>query len=271
MIPESCAVILPTFNEAARIDAALSYYKAFSRIIYIVDNYSTDKTLDLARNYPVKILQYRNNGSTESPAWFQWLLQAVPSEFYLFLSCSERITTDALASIPSLIHSRVDLCYWPRISLTGNSESLIYGPIFSFFGWQKYDDFTCRLASSKALRDNLDDIHIHDNFRSFREKTKFVEIARKSHLIQHLRPVTNAQVLQKLLNYAIVDARQSIASQARSSQPVIYLLRVIRELLVLVILLLSFRLSSIRANELLARIVLHLQTYILIVNAGYDS
>jgi len=268
MIPEQCSIVLPTFNESSRITATLKYYSEFSSIIYIIDNFSTDNTLELARQFAVKIISHQNNGSTESGVWIRWLLQAVPGNYYLFLSCSEIITPEAIASVSSLINSNFDLCYWPRLSFTENSESLIYGPISCLLGLHKHYDFTCRLASSRVLRDNLDGIFIHDNFRSFRRKSKFCEIKTKNHYIKHNRPATNTQILHKLLSYAIVDSNQYIQKNSSSKNPVLYLLRIIRELFVLFVLFCSFRLTAIRANEVLARIILHLQTYILIANAN---
>ena len=58
------SIVIPTFNEAKRIEACLrsiyeqDYPKKLLEVI-VVDNYSTDETIEIVRNYPVVIVKNR--------------------------------------------------------------------------------------------------------------------------------------------------------------------------------------------------------------------
>jgi len=264
-ISDLCSLVLHTFNEEKRIVKTLDYYSKLNKKIYLIDNNSTDKTVELASHYDVEIIFHPNSGTTESSEWVSWLLDELPSEYYLFLSCSEEISYHALFSIDSLIKHKIDLCYWRRISYTHNQVSLIFDSFYDLLTFRKKGQYTCRFASQRSLRDNHLNIKIHDNFRLFRDRCSFIEDASPGNCIKHYRPPTDFYVFKKLLCYAKTESDNvSSISKNNQMQANLYLFRCVRELLYLVVLIFSFRLTQIRANELFARIVLHLQIYILI-------
>ena len=85
--PDSCLLVLATYNEELRISQTLEYYTKLGKLIHIIDNQSEDKTIEIASHFNVNILSHSNSGTTESPEWFSWLLNELPSQYYLFLSC----------------------------------------------------------------------------------------------------------------------------------------------------------------------------------------
>ena len=50
MIFKNMTLILPTYNEENRIERVLNYYIDKSNIL-VVDNYSSDKTIEIINNY----------------------------------------------------------------------------------------------------------------------------------------------------------------------------------------------------------------------------
>ena len=50
------SAIIPTFNEEKNIEAAIQSVLFVDEII-IIDSYSTDKTIDIAKKYNVRIIQ----------------------------------------------------------------------------------------------------------------------------------------------------------------------------------------------------------------------
>ena len=264
-IPDDCALILPAFNEEARIVQTLTYYSFLSKKIYIIDNHSTDKTLELASNFDVEVITHANSGTIESPEWTLWLLNKLQYQYFLFLSCSEEISHDALYSIKSLVKRKIELCYWRRISYTHKNKSLIFDPLIDLLPFQEKGKYPCRFASGRVLRDYYLNIKIHDNFHCFRHYCSFIEDPNKGNCIKHYRPSTDFNVLKKLLYYAKAESNEALLSPTTNNLTAnFYLIRCVRELFYLVVLFLSFRLTQVRANELFARIILHLQIYILI-------
>jgi len=264
-IPDCCALVLPVFNEEARIVSTLEYYSYLEKKIYIIDNFSTDNTIKLANNFNVEVLKYANSGTIETPEWTLWLLNALNYQYFLFLSCSEELSGNALSSISSLVQKKIELCYWRRISFTNNEESLIFDSLTDLLTFRRSGQYTCRFASRIALKDNYLKIKIHDNFKSFRKYCLYIEDSNHPNLIKHCRPATDFNVLKKLLYYAKAESADALSSRSRTFfVSNFYLIRCMRELLYMILLFLSFRLTQTRANELLARIILHLQIYILI-------
>ena len=81
--------ILPVFNEEKRLQEVLNYYIPLLGSLDLIDNFSSDNTLKIANTCAgVKIYQKHNSGTNETTEWFHWLLEEIPSEYYLFLSCS---------------------------------------------------------------------------------------------------------------------------------------------------------------------------------------
>ncbi|MCH5329151.1 MAG: glycosyltransferase family 2 protein [Coprobacter sp.] len=87
-------VIILTYNEEIHIKRCLNNLKGIVRDIFIVDSYSTDKTLEIARKYPhVHILQNRwINYATQ----FNWALEhaQIKTEWVLRLDADEYLTDE---------------------------------------------------------------------------------------------------------------------------------------------------------------------------------
>ena len=61
---------VPVYNEENRIRKFLDYYSQFLEQIIVVDNFSRDKTFDIANSYKnTKCYRKKNNGATETNEW----------------------------------------------------------------------------------------------------------------------------------------------------------------------------------------------------------
>lgn len=60
------SVIILTYNEEIHLRRCLENVKLFAKDIFIVDSYSTDKTLEIAREYGAIILQNKSLLSRKS-------------------------------------------------------------------------------------------------------------------------------------------------------------------------------------------------------------
>jgi glycosyltransferase involved in cell wall biosynthesis len=81
------SVIVTTFNEEENVVECLESLLWADEIL-LVDSISTDRTLELAQNYPVKILQREYYGSA---AQKNWALDRVEHDWVLIVDADERV------------------------------------------------------------------------------------------------------------------------------------------------------------------------------------
>lgn len=92
-------VIIPTFNEAAYIEDALKSV-AFADEIIVIDSYSTDNTLSLAKPYATKILERKfDNFSAQK----NHALKHASCDWVLFVDADERVTHSMEAEIKEIL------------------------------------------------------------------------------------------------------------------------------------------------------------------------
>lgn len=99
------SVIILTYNEEANLKACLESCQDLTDEIFIVDSFSTDRTLELAREYTEKI--YQN-------AWVHWAHQRnwaldnlpIAYDWVLFLDADERLSEGLKQEIASTLADR---------------------------------------------------------------------------------------------------------------------------------------------------------------------
>lgn len=91
MIPVSVLVCIK--NEAARIARCLEALKDFDDVI-VVDSHSTDGTLDIVKQYPVRVVPFTWNG--QYPKKYQWSMDHAGAKHdrVLFVDADEIITPE---------------------------------------------------------------------------------------------------------------------------------------------------------------------------------
>lgn len=88
------AVIVLTFNEEANLPAALDSIRGWASEVFVVDSYSTDRTVDVALERAeegVRVVQHRFTNYSEQ---WNWALRHLPirSSWTLKLDADERVT-----------------------------------------------------------------------------------------------------------------------------------------------------------------------------------
>jgi glycosyltransferase involved in cell wall biosynthesis len=81
------AVIITTFNEEINVGECIESV-AWADQILLVDSYSTDRTLEIARRYPIEILEREYFGSA---AQKNWAIDRVAHEWVLIVDADERV------------------------------------------------------------------------------------------------------------------------------------------------------------------------------------
>ncbi|MEK7629851.1 MAG: glycosyltransferase family 2 protein [Patescibacteria group bacterium] len=89
MKPSLAAIIL-TLNEGLNLEKCLDSITGLASEIFIVDSYSTDKTLEIAKKYGTKIVQHQFKNQAEQ---FNWALDnlEIESDWILKLDADEEI------------------------------------------------------------------------------------------------------------------------------------------------------------------------------------
>lgn len=102
MLKTPVSVIILTYNEEVNIKFSLESVKDLTDDIFIVDSFSTDKTLEIARHYTDKIFQ---NPWTHYAGQRQWALANLPlkHDWILFLDADERLTSSLKTEIYQVV------------------------------------------------------------------------------------------------------------------------------------------------------------------------
>lgn len=120
--------IIPTFNEEHNIQAAIDSVK-FADEIIVVDSFSTDNTVKIAKENGVRLLQreYENSASQKN-----WTIPQASHEWIVLLDADERIDEELKTEILSIVKSGQTnpVAYWiKRRNFFMNKE-------IKYSGWQ---------------------------------------------------------------------------------------------------------------------------------------
>ena len=101
MTEQKCpiTVIIPCFNEAHNIEECLKSV-TWAEEILVVDSFSTDNTLEIARNYTDRILEHEY---INSAAQKNWTIPQARHEWVLIVDSDERVTPELRDEIMALM------------------------------------------------------------------------------------------------------------------------------------------------------------------------
>ncbi len=99
------AVVVLAFNEEANLDACLDLVKGWSREVFVVDSYSTDRTVEIALSRAgdgVRVVQHAFEDYSKQ---WNWALRALPisAPWTLKLDADERVTPEFKAELDALL------------------------------------------------------------------------------------------------------------------------------------------------------------------------
>jgi glycosyltransferase involved in cell wall biosynthesis len=155
-------VVIPTRNEARHLPRCLEATRRFSEV-YIVDSQSTDSTIEVARAFGAKAVQFHYQGGW--PKKRQWALDSLPFEndWVLLLDADEVLTTDLIDEIQKAICNPSVAGYWIFLRIKFLGKELRFGGSgfwkLSLFRRGK-GRFECRL---KDQDHSMSDIEVHEH------------------------------------------------------------------------------------------------------------
>jgi glycosyltransferase involved in cell wall biosynthesis len=99
------AVIILTYNESLHLPRALNHIEGFAQQIFVIDSYSTDDTVEIARSFGAQVMQHPFQNQAKQ---FQWAMDSTPitAEWVMRLDADEIIEPDLceeiIARLPAL-------------------------------------------------------------------------------------------------------------------------------------------------------------------------
>lgn len=137
------SVLIPAKNEQANLPACLTSVQRADEV-FVVDSQSSDRTVEVAKNYGANVVQFQFNGRW--PKKKNWSLDNLPfrNEWVLIVDCDERITPELWEEIAQVIKNNEHDGYYL------NRRVYFLGTWIRHGG--KYPDWNLRLFKHKVGR-----------------------------------------------------------------------------------------------------------------------
>ena len=97
-------IAIPTFNEERHLESCLKAIGGnFAQEIFIIDSNSSDQTINIAKDYGVKLINFNWNG--KFPKKRNWFLQnqILKTEWILFIDADEKLTNNFKKEISEVL------------------------------------------------------------------------------------------------------------------------------------------------------------------------
>lgn len=187
------SVVVSVFNGESEFDACLKS-ASWAQEIIVINNSSTDRTLEIARKYTDKIFTRPNNAMLNVNKNFGF--SKATGEWILCLDTDERITPELQKEILSTINNELSTAdgYWIA------RKNIIFGRWIEHTGW--YPDYQLRLF--RRGKGRFEEKHVHEMVKVMGEVSYL-----KNNLI-HYHYSTIFQFLNKLNIYVVNEAEQLI-------------------------------------------------------------
>lgn len=197
----SYTMILPVYNEEARIRRVVEYYRPFARMI-AVDNFSTDRTVEILKELNIETVQYKNPGTAQTPECIKFMTSLADTDYVLFLACSEFMPVTLMNLFEDTVKSgKYDVVSCVRNSYTSGELIPLWGG-----GLINLDARVERFINKKRV--DLDKVVIHGGVVPF-DKTRVLTLPNDDRYnIVHLRDFDAFTLMKKITDYAAVEATQ---------------------------------------------------------------
>ena len=156
------SVIIPARNEARNLPRCLQALKDVGEV-YVIDSQSTDETVEIARSYGARVVQFHYQGGW--PKKRQWAMDTLPMayDWILLLDADEVLTPQLAEEIRVAILNPAMDGYYIQLRMYFLGRVLCYGDVnfwkLSLFrrGKGRYE---CRLKDQNA---SMADMEVHEH------------------------------------------------------------------------------------------------------------
>ena len=177
MWSDNLTVCLFSYNEENRIEYAIKNFMDKFKLL-VIDNFSTDRTLDICNKFGVEFVQIANHGFVEQPMVMDAVWDHVKTDYMLKTFCGEYFP-DALLSLYAKVanEKRYDVVCATRVSITSGKHILVWGnPRKSIIRY-----FSPRFSSRDSISyvDNI----IHLEGKIICKEKRILKVSRDIHLM----------------------------------------------------------------------------------------
>jgi len=148
------SVLIPTSNEEVNLPDCLASVNGWAEDAWVVDSYSTDRTVEIAREARVNVVQHAFEGYAQQK---NWALENVPfrGEWVLILDADERVPPELAAEISGVVAADGKGCDGFYL----NRKVIFYGKWIRHCGW--YPSWNLRLFRHGHGRYEQREVHEH--------------------------------------------------------------------------------------------------------------
>lgn len=180
---QKLTAIIPTGNEEHNIEEAIKSV-SFADEVMVVDSFSTDRTVEIAKKHTDFVIQREYENSTSQKNW------AIPQanyEWILLLDADERVTPKLKKEIQSILEKGTDKsAFWIR------RQNHFMGKKVKYSGWQT--DAVIRLFKRDECR--YENKHVHG------EIITEGKVSRLKNKLEHYTYIDLAHNLRKADRYS---------------------------------------------------------------------
>lgn len=137
-----CSVLILTKNEADNIVDCIESCRAFGDEFIVLDDFSSDKTVELATEHGARVIQ--NRMSTGWASQRNLAIANAKEDWIFFIDADERCTTELAEEIRLITREQPKTAYWVKRMNHFGRQIMKYGPLSP--------DWVLRLGDRKTSR-----------------------------------------------------------------------------------------------------------------------
>lgn len=201
------SAIINTLNEEKNLAYALRSLRPWADEIIVVDMYSADRTVDIAKSLGATVYLYEGTGFKVPARAFA--LGKVSGDWVLVLDADELVTAELSRQLRDIAEKgQVDVVSVPRVNH-------VLGETVSHGGWGPHQDAPLRFFKRDSMFGASD---IHHELRPHPGARVYRLPYDGSNGIIHFAYLDSFQIFEKLNRYTSIEAVQTFAAGRRSSQ-----------------------------------------------------
>lgn len=196
----SLSIVVITKNEESLLKTCLKSC-AFADELIVIDNSSTDKTVEIARQNGAKVIPFESDdfAKTRNKG-----MEAAKSDWVLYVDADERILKDLEMEILDAINGV------PISALAISRQNIIFGQSVNYGPYQK--DWVIRLFKKSDFETWVGKVHEYGKFKG--------EMGYSKNSLLHLTHRNLDHFMQKSLDWSNIDAKLRIdANHPKMTKP----------------------------------------------------
>lgn len=199
---QKISVLIHAYNEAENIVDCIGSIKDFADEIVVVDNYSEDKTRELAKNEGARVFLHPYSGHVETSRNFG--VKKVRGDWVLVLDADERASKNLKEELKKIINKKdIDIVLIPR-------KNIIFDKWIKYTGWWPDHQMRFFRKGSVSWSGDIDVVIAHSN-------RKLVLTPKEKYALIHYNYANLREFIERLNKYTDFYAKRLIKEKSKIS------------------------------------------------------